>query len=408
MIRRLRLRFVRIVMQAFLVVLVLTMLGVNIVNAVNVYRGIDDRLDYLADSSLGPPAGLVSSTPESIRSWVDLNSAGIMDETSYFKFLGGLDGPHFEHQLDMLSAETGQDASALIDSLLTGSRDRGNVSPYRYYIAERGETYMLVFLRCDAELSSIRSLWRTSLAVGLITLALVFVISAFLSGMAVRPFEENIENQRRFISNASHELKTPLGVIMSDLDLQIMESGSSEWLENAQLQADHLSLLIEQLTAYSLLSEKKNDAALPVDISALGEELLSAFRPLAVAGGQTLTAEIEPDVAVRGDADTLRTLLSVLVENAVKYTPAGGEIHLSVRREKRAVIEVTNTCDSLAEEDLSRLFERFYRGSEQRARQDGHGLGLAIAQEIASLYGGSVRAARSGNGRSVIFTVELD
>lgn len=410
MIKNLRRRFIFIVMESFLVVLLLILIGVNLINTRNVYAGIDSRLDYLAESAMGPPVGMVMSTPEEIRSWVDLNSAGIMNESSYFIFSGGMTGPILNHQLEVLSAAAQLDAGALIDSILAGSKTRGDVGSYRYFVADRGTPYKLVFLRCETEFASIRSLWQTSVLVGLISFLLVLLMVTLLSGRVIRPFAQNIENQRRFISNASHELKTPLGVIISDLDMQIMEDGkSSEWLDNAQLQADHLSLLIDQLTTYSLLNEKKQDtAALPVDISALGEGILSDFRPLALSKGQSLEADIQPGVSVApGNEDALRTLLSVLMDNAVKYAPEGGRIRLAIRREKKAVIQLTNTCGDLSDIDLTQIFERFYRAPGHRASQEGHGLGLSIAQEIAALYGGSIRAESSDDGRSVTFTAEI-
>ena len=407
MIRNLRSRFIRIVMEAFLAVLVLILLGVNLVNRHNTYAGIDSRLTYLSESAMGPPVGMVASTPAVVRNWVDMNSAGIMNETSYFIFSGAMTGSILDHQLEMLSAVTERDAAALLQEILAGSPDRGNVGQYRYYVADRGTPYKIVFLRCESEFTAMRSLLQTSILVGLVSFLLVLLLVTLLSGPVIRPFGENIENQKRFISNASHELKTPLGVIISDLDMQVLESGETEWLQNAQIQADHLALLIEQLTTYSLLTEKKqNDAAVPVDLSALGESVLSDFRPLALSRGQTLSADITPDVCLQGNGDALRTLLSVLLDNAVKYAPDGGTICLRVRREKKAVIEVTNTCEGAEAMDLPRLFERFYRAPEHRADPDGHGMGLSIAQEIASMYGGTIRA-ETPDKDSVAFIVEL-
>lgn len=406
MIARLRKRFVLIVMEAFAVVLILILLGVNLVNRYNVYSDIDSRLTYLAESAMGPPLGMVASTPGVIRSWVDLNAEGIMNETSYFIFSGYMTENILQHQLEVLTEASGQDADALLHAILTDGPARGNAGPYRYFAAGREAPYKVVFLRCENEFSSMRSLLQTSILVGLVSLLLVLSLAALLSGRAIRPFAENIENQRRFISNASHELKTPLGVIMSDLDIQIMETGRTEWLANAQLQADHLSLLIEQLTAYSLLGEQKRPDHIPVDLSALGEAILSDFRPLALSRDQTLSADIEPGVSVPGSADTFRTLLSVLLDNAVKYTPEGGHIRLAVHREKKAVIRLTNTCDPRDDVNLDHIFERFYRSPKNRASQEGHGLGLSIAHDIAAMYGGSIRADRTEAG-DIEFTVEL-
>lgn len=407
MIRSLRKRIVRIVMCSFLAVLLLLLIGLNIVTRHHVYAEIDTRLEYLAQSMLGPPQGMIDLTPEHMRQWIELNDAGIMNETSYFIFDAYMTVDVRQQQIGLLSLALGQDANAVMRSILGGTKDFGNIGQYRYYAAERTNPYKLVFLRCDNEFSSLRSLLNTSILLGAGVFFLVWLLVIFLSRRAMRPFAKIIDNQKRFISNASHELKTPLGVIVSDLDMQVLESGTSEWLENAQLQADHLALLIEQLTAYALLDEKRQRSAdMPVSLSALAETLLAEFRPLAVTNEQRLTAEIAPGVTVSGNEEAFRTLLSVLMENAVKYTPVGGTIQLRVRRGKKAALEVENTCSSIDEATLEHLFERFYRAPDHRSEHGGSGLGLSIAHEITELYGGSIRAKRGAEG-TIIFTVEL-
>ena len=407
MIQRLRKRFIRTAMAAFGAVLLLVLISLNAITRFEAYRDIDRRLVFLAENMIGPTRGMIDITPEMMRSWLEINDAGIMQETSYFIFDEYMRPDVQYHQKELLTAALGQDASGVIRSLLAGTRDFGIIGSYRYYRAARSDPYKLVFLRCDKEFSSMRTLFHSSILVGAGFFLLVFLLVTLLSKKVMRPFEENIENQKRFISNASHELKTPLGVIVSDLDMQVMESGSSEWLENAQLQADHLALLIEQLTSYALLDEKRQRVApVPVDLSALSEALFSDFRPLAAAGGQTLSCDIAPDVMSAGNEDAFRTLLSVLMENAVKYTPVGGTIDLRVKREKHAILEVENTCGDLSEDRLERLFERFYRAPEHQDGRGGSGLGLSIAQEITTLYGGAI-SARRGEPDTLIITAEL-
>ncbi len=407
MIRSLRFRFIRIVMVAFLAVLLVILLGVNLVNRHNVYAGIDARLAFLGESSMGPPIGMLMSTPPEVRRWVDMNSAGIMNETSYFILNGTMTGPILEHQLNMLTAVTGIDSRTLLADLLAGGPTVGNVGTYRYRVVSRDVPYRVVFLNCGTEFAALRSLRNTSLLVGLASFFVALALVAMLSGQAIRPFAQNIESQRRFISNASHELKTPLGVIMSDLDLQMMESGRTEWLESAQEQADHLAVLIDQLTTYSLLNEKKQQAAaLPVDLSLLAESAVADFRPKALARRQSIETDIEPGVTVSGNEDAFRTLFSVLLDNAVKYAPDGDVLRLAVHREKKAVLSISNSiAPGTAELDTAQLFERFYRAPEHRSAQDGHGLGLAIAHEIVTMYGGSIRAR--SDGPTLTVTAEL-
>lgn len=406
MIRSLQKRIVGVVTASFLAVMLLLLVCLNVVTRRNTYADIDTRLQYLADSMLGPPQGMIDLTPEHMRTWIDLNDAGIMNARSYFIFDAYMTVDVREQQIEMLSLALGEDANEIMRSILGGTRDFGNVGQYRFYVAQREDPYKLVFLLCDNEFSSMRTLLNDSILIGTCVFLLVLLLVTLLSRRAMRPFARILDNQKRFISNASHELKTPLGVIVSDLDMQIMESGSSEWLENAQLQADHLSLLIEQLISYALLDEKRQRTPnAPVDLSAVAEALLAEFRPLAASNDQSLAAEIAPGVTVSGNEEAFRMLISVLMENAVKYTPPGGAIRLRLRRAKRAVLEVENTCTNLGEDALDRLFERFYRAPEHRSAHGGSGLGLSIAREITELYGGSIRARRGND--TIIFTAEL-
>ena len=356
---------------------------------------------------IGPPQGMIDFTPAMTRGWIEMNDAGIMNAMSYFIFDGFMTRDVYVQQTQLLSLALEKDAGAVMRGLLDGDRDFGNIGDYRYYVAQRQPPFKLVFLRCENEFSSMRSLLHDSILVGLLFFLLVFLLVILLSRRAMRPYEENIDNQKRFISNASHELKTPLGVIMSDIDMQVLESGQSEWLENAQLQADHLALLIEQLTSYALLGETHGSiASAPVDLSALAESLAGEFHPLAAANGQSMTVDIEPGVFASGSGDAFRTLFSVLLENALKYTPVGGMIRLSVRSGSRAVLESENTCGSIDPATLDRLFERFYRAPEHRAQQSGSGLGLSIAREITEMFGGTIRA-RSTEAGTLVFTAEF-
>ncbi len=248
MIKKLQIRFIRIAMEAFLAVLLVLLVGLNAVNRYKTYSSIDTRLTYLAESTLGPPHGMMAITPWELRRWLNLNNNGIMSESSYFIVSGYMAPDVRRQQLGILSMVIDQDAAELLEDILAGSEDFGNVKQYRYHIASRGNNYRVVFLYCDNEFSAMRSLLQTSLLVGFGCFLLVLTLVTLLSKRVIRPFAENIENQKRFISNASHELKTPIGVIMSDLDMQILEGGPSEWLENAQLHADHLTLRVDQLT----------------------------------------------------------------------------------------------------------------------------------------------------------------
>lgn len=406
MIQKLKRRFIAIAMVAFLAVLLVTLVAVNCVNRYNVYNSIDQQLVYLAQSNFGPPRGMLAAMPETIQEWVDMEAGDITSEDSYFIFSGGMVTSMLDNELATLSQATGMDAGAKLGELLAGGKDYGTFGDYRYYVASRQVLYKVVFLRCTQEFSAMRSLLQTSILVGLVCALAVFGLVTLLSGMVVRPFAENIERQKRFISDVTHELKTPLGVIMADIDMQVMDHGSSEWLENARTQTDHMAVLIDRLVTRSLLDESMQRAeAVLINVSLLAGDMLETFEPAALARDLSLRAEIAPGVEVYGNEESLREVVSVLLDNAVKYAPDGGSIRMELTGGRKPVLEIANTCRGLTDEDTDRLFDRFYRGAEARAAQEGHGLGLSIARDLVESMGGSIRVRI--DRENIIFTVEM-
>lgn len=407
MIKSLKRRFIAIAMVAFFAVLIVTLVAVNCVNRHNVYRSIDQRLVYLAESDLGPPRGMLAELPMSIQEWMDMEGSELMSVESYFIFSGGMMAPMRDHELRTLSEAVGMDAGAKLEEILAGGKDFGNFGLYRYYVAERGMLYHVVFLRCGNEFSAMRSLLKTSIMVGLVCALAVFALVTLMSGLVVRPFAENVERQKRFISDVSHELKTPLGVIMADIDMQVMDHGSTEWLENARTQTDHMAMLIDRLVSRSLLDETMQRAeAVLINVSLLTEDALHELEPMARARNLTVTADIAPGAEVYGNETALRELISILLDNAVKYTPENGRIDLRLSYGRKTVLEIGNDCRGLQNTELERLFDRFYRADATRAMQEGHGLGLSIARDILSQSGGNIRARMEG-GDVIVFTVEI-
>lgn len=406
MIKTLKRRFIAIAMLAFTAVLLVTLVAVNCVNRYNVYNSIDEQLVYLAGSNFGPPRGMLAAMPETIQEWVDMEAGDITSEDSYFIFSGGMMESMLDNELNTLSQATGMDGEAKLEELLAGGKDYGNFGGYRYYVAQREAPYKVVFLRCTQEFDAMRSLLQTTVIVGLVCALAVFLLVTLLSGMVVRPFAENVERQKRFISDASHELKTPLGVIMADLDMQVMDHGQTEWIENAQTQTDHLVRLIDRLVTLSLLDETLHRAeAVLISFSLLTGDTLAEFESAAKTRGLSFRADIAPGVEVYGNEDSLRELLHILLDNAVKYTPEGGGIHLRLTGGRKTVLEVSNTCPPMDTEELERLFDRFYRDDYTRGERNGHGLGLSIARDIIAQAGGTIRAHSEGG--NIVFTVEL-
>ncbi|MHC1787649.1 MAG: sensor histidine kinase [Christensenellales bacterium] len=250
------------------------------------------------------------------------------------------------------------------------------------------------------------------LAWGLIYLAALsafLLISFLLSRWALRPVETAWMQQRRFVSDASHELKTPLTVILANLDILEQEQGESAWLAAARVESLRMKKLIEDL----LFLARSDEARPPrqqekVDLSALVSETALAFEALAYENGLRLHAEVAPGLHTRGDAEQLRQLAAILLDNAVKYTPAGGQIDVCLLGQRdRISLSVHNSKAYIAPDQLGRLFDRFYRRDEARSKsQGGYGLGLSIAAEIARQHGASLRAS-SSQAQGTCFTLHM-
>ena len=269
-----------------------------------------------------------------------------------------------------------------------------------------GDYYdIVVFLDNTVIEDSVKILLRNVLIVGSAAIAVLFFLSLWLSKKIIQPLEDNDKQQRQFISDASHELKTPVAVIDANAELLARELGDNEWLSNIRYENDRMGELVKQLLDLS----RAESAELPaetVDLSRVvtGEEL--AFESLAFDRGKTIRSEVGEGIQVAGSETQLAQLVSVLLDNAVRHS-AGKEIGLSLRREgHEAVLKVVNEGAEIPPEKQAHLFDRFYRADEARTDEGQHyGLGLAIAKAVAEKHGGSIGVS-CADGK-VTFTVTL-
>ena len=269
-----------------------------------------------------------------------------------------------------------------------------------------GDYYdIVVFLDNTVIEDSVKILLRNVLIVGSAAIAVLFFLSLRLSKRIIQPLEDNDKQQRQFISDASHELKTPVAVIDANAELLARELGDNEWFSNIRYENDRMGELVKQLLDLS----RAESAELPaetVDLSRVvtGEEL--AFESLAFDRGKTIRSEVGEGIQVAGSETQLAQLVSVLLDNAVRHS-AGKEIGLSLRREgHEAVLKVVNEGAEIPPEKQAHLFDRFYRADEARTDEGQHyGLGLAIAKAVAEKHGGSIGVS-CADGK-VTFTVTL-
>ena len=305
---------------------------------------------------------------------------------------------------------------AVSQALASGSREGVlNRLGLRYLVESvpEGGT-RIAFADRSWERENLRGLLLSSLLVGAGALLGFFLISLFLSKLATRPVEKAWEQQRQFVADASHELKTPLTVILANSGILLSHredtvAAQAKWIEYIQEEARRMKGLVEDM-----LFLAKSDAArlttarLPVDMSELTEGCLLPFESVAFEAGVTLESDIRPGLCVSGDESQLRRLVYILLDNACKYAGAGGTVSVSLcRTQDRLRLAVRNTGPAIPPEHLEHLFERFYRSDSARTREaGGYGLGLAIAKAIVQSHRGQI-SVTSTEADGTVFTVLL-
>lgn len=271
--------------------------------------------------------------------------------------------------------------------------------------------YRIAFVDLTQERSTLNSLARNLVFVSLGTLAVFFGISLLLAQWAVRPVEKSWKQQRQFVADASHELKTPLTVILSSLDM-LEQYGDADpekqrrWLDNVRASSVQMKTLVEEM----LVLARNDNATQQVNMSRCSlsdvvEDALMLFEPLAFEQGKTIQEDVDPQIQVTGDPSLLRRVVDIYLDNACKYSPSDSVIAVTLRGEgRRALLSVHSQGQPIPRDQLERIFERFYRADPSRT-QEGYGLGLAIATELAKLHHGRVWAQSDDTGNTFFFSL---
>ena len=304
----------------------------------------------------------------------------------------------------------------IVSQCLRRTADAGVLHSYslRYLRRDNGLFTRIAFVDVSMEKSTLRSLMTSYVQIGLAALLLLLGISILLSYWAVKPVEQAWTQQRRFLSDASHELKTPLTVILSNAEL--LESAAlperpARWSDNIRSEAVRMKNLVEEMLTLAHADQTtRTSVYAEVSLSDIATDSSLLFEPVAFEAGKTLESEIAENVAVCGDADKLRQVLAVLLDNAIKYGQASRPIRLTLERTDRQTrLQVSNENGGvpLPPEQIARLFERFYRADVSRGEQSGFGLGLSIAAAIVAEHKGTLRAESDPTSTRFILTLPL-
>ena len=310
--------------------------------------------------------------------------------------------------------EDTEELTAILQDCLSQDQREGTIAAYhlRYLRQDNGLYEKLAFVDMSMEQAVLRKMMGSYLFIAFASLLLLLGVSVLLSRWATRPVEKAWKQQRQFLSDASHELKTPLTVILSNAELleqAELPDKPARWADNILSEAGRMRSLVEEMLTLARADNMVRTAVLTeIFLSDIAADCALAFEPVAFEAGKSLHYTLAESVTVLGDHEKLRQLISILLDNAIKYGADGGTITLTLqKKDRQAKLTVSNPGDPIPPQQLDHLFERFYRADASRGEKSGFGLGLSIAQTIAAEHKGTLKAESDDASTRFIYTMPL-
>ena len=405
MLTKMRRRFIASAMAAMGAVTLVLLVAINLWNYNITTNRLDDTINSLITTGKNPYSGSSNFTLPDIFSD---NSPESKYMTRYFAVVYDSDGDAVRVFSDYIATVSAQEALYYASDALSSGHTQGYYGDYRYCLKSGSSGAAVIFLNASPERQSMKTLFNVSLIVAAASLLAGFALVAAFSKKAIAPYVRNMQLQKEFITDAGHELKTPIAIIQADTDVLTLETGEgNEWVTDIQRQVARLTDLTNELMDLARLEEPRGGGNfLPFSFSDLVEETAQSFQALARSQGKGLAPSIQPRLTLVGEEKRLAQLVSLLLDNAVKYAPPGDEITLSLTRQGKALrLTVTNAAANLSREVLENMFDRFYRGDKARSsQQGGYGIGLAVAKAVVQAHRGRITAAAQ-SGRLVMTVV---
>lgn len=287
----------------------------------------------------------------------------------------------------------------LVNKIMSSSSNIGVIEEYnlRYYHESSMSTQKIVVTDISSELSTLKGLINNSLNIGLVSFFVFLLISILLARWAVKPVEQTWKQQKQFVADASHELKTPLTVIMTNAEMmqnsEFDDVTRSKFVQNILIMSRQMRELIEQMLTLARTDNNiSKDKLSPVDFSELVSKSILPFEPIFYEKGMLLTSNIEEKIIVNGIKSQLYQVLEILLDNAQKYSKNSGNIKITLarKRKNRCILTVANEGESISKRDAKKIFKRFYQADESRSQRGSFGLGLSIAERIISYHQGKI------------------
>nr|WP_302627460.1 HAMP domain-containing sensor histidine kinase [uncultured Eubacterium sp.] len=407
MFKKLRKQIILIELAAFLFVTIIILASINIVSHNQMHKNAHQVLVMLSENNgqlkqsdniynkyknydIGFNAKLNEETPYNTRYfYVELDKEGNIDN----------------YNLNHIAAISDKDVAKFVKRIYRLPRDEGSVSTYRYLKKETDSGMTIYFVDCYMQNKYVSYIFKISLLVGFICMIIILLVVYFLSGKVIKPMEKNMEQQKQFITDASHELKTPLAAISANVDvLELINDNpdSIDTTKKIKRQVSQMSTLINEMLALARMNsmESKNEAPVSINVSSLLEQQIDDIMPIVKSKDITLHHEIANDLSCMGKLKEISRLFSVLLDNATKYCTSGGNINISLAKEGKNIhFKISNSSEPIDKHDLEHIFDRFYRANKARTRAEGsYGIGLSIAKAIVENHNGKIVAKNVADG----------
>lgn len=416
-IKRLRRKFILMATIAVIIVVVGVLGLINTIAYMRMNGQVESVLSYISQNGGDvPPNKMVPG-----GGWFgDRNWSDDTPDFSYqIRFFSVVMGPdeyvkmiNTQNTVAFTKGEAIQYAQAIVQAGKTEGIFKKDRASYAYMLTKdfNGD-FLIVIMDCTHDVDAVESFMRYSVKVGFVCIILYVIILAALCNIAIKPFIRNMENQKRFITNAGHELKTPIAIISTNTEAIEMINGKNQWTESILKQVQRLSNLINDLIILAKRGEGSHADLVveKIDLSETVAGIAGTFRQMAEDQGKNLLCHIAPQVYIKSDTKCVYELINILVDNAIKYCDDGGSIDISLVKSKKKIadIVISNTYADGADTDYSRFFERFYRGDiSHDSKKSGYGIGLSIAEELTQLLKGKINVSYTDG--KIAFAVRLN
>lgn len=399
MIKKLRTKFFVSAMLTFFIVITVLVSSINIFNMYSIIWTAEDTAAAILGQS-----SFKNNTFKALFTKLTINQQSLSVAEAKYYYVIFDDNEPVEIEIGKMGTSE-QTAVQMARKALGTNRKIGLFGKTAYKIYKSGSDHTTVFfMDCTNALNSAKTFFGLSIIISFISLGIIAIVLWVISSRILHPISEAYEKQKRFITDAGHDIKTPITIINSDAELIEMEIGENEWLEDIKKQTTRLASLTSELIYLSKMEEKQVVSHNDFPLSDVAEEVVNSFGALAITKKIMLYSTITPALYYNGHEDSIRKLFNLLIDNAIKYSPEGERVDFVVKKQGRTItIKISNRAPNINARSVEHMFDRFYRSDTSRSSSGGFGIGLSVAKAIVTSHKGRIYA----NKQRDILTIDV-